>query len=367
MPYSFFYWQTISLACSCTNLTTSFKEYLRIVVFLEVVEVLLGDALWHELFPRARVDVLSKIVDSDVFAILQITTIDEHRHTDGDTTKDADGILAHLLLFLHLLTSCLFFIGKRSLWLLLWLIVTTSLFFIKATVIDNNVLTRVLRWSTTDDAFQFIKLFYLNIIQFKESIIVERVVVEARVYNTLDVGMLQASKQLVNIITSCLTTLQGNDREEIEQFLQTLAMFLCLFAGASWSLGCLCHHGEHSVRSKVKDVSISLLLSVDLSRTLNTEDGLHVVGSTCLSRTAEHEYGCPFLDSHTSCEFATRKGDGIVLLRFLDDGITNLLQCFTLWVIRITITCHIDYIKVAEDRMLLQFVLKGKSLLHSWH
>ena len=144
-------------------------------------------------------------------------------------------------------------------------------------------------------------------------------------------------------------------------------MFLRLLAGASWSFGCLCHHGEYTVRSKVKDVSIRFLLSVDLSRTLHTEDGLHVVGSTCLCRTAKHEYGCPFLDSHTSCELATRKGYGIVLLRFLDDGITHLLQCFSLWVVRVTITCHIDHIEVTEDGMFLQFVLKCKSLLHSWH
>ena len=102
--------------------------------------MLLGDALRHKLFPRTRVDVFSKIVDGDVFAILQVTTIDKHWHTYGDTTKDADSILAHLLLFLHLFVSSLFLFCERCLRFLLWLFVTTSLFLVKATVIDNNIL-----------------------------------------------------------------------------------------------------------------------------------------------------------------------------------------------------------------------------------
>ena len=172
VTYSFLYRQTISLACSCTYLATCFKEYLRIVVFLEGVEVLLGDALWHKLFPRTRVNVLSKVVDSDVFTILQVATIDEHWHTDGDTAKDADGILAHLLFLLHLFASSLFLIGKRCLRFLFCPVITSCFLFVKATIIDNDVLAGVLRWSAADDTFQFIKLFNLHVIQFKETIVV---------------------------------------------------------------------------------------------------------------------------------------------------------------------------------------------------
>ena len=122
-PDALLHTQFVSRFRHCTDTLACGAEDVRVVVFLEGVELLLAHPFGHKLLPRARVYFLGEVFNGDFFVLtLQLSTIDEQRHTDGYATEDGNGRLAVLRLLFQFFKPALLFLGQFLLGFLLQLL-----------------------------------------------------------------------------------------------------------------------------------------------------------------------------------------------------------------------------------------------------
>ena len=114
------------------------------------------------------------------------------------------------------------------------------------------------------------------------------------IMSIIPLGMKDVSELWADIEDLCVTV-----------FILSLA---CL-AGFARNVSSFSQHFQCAVRSKVKNVTVGLLLAVDLARRLHTEDSLHI--SCCSSGigTGKHKYCSPFFHSNAGGQLSTRQRD----------------------------------------------------------
>ena len=164
--YSFLNGELIGSTGHLTDAFTCLAEDIWVVILLELLELFLINALGHEFFPRSVINEARKIVNRNLLIlILQLCSIDKQRHTNGNASKDANGIFTLIAHGFQFIQSSLFLRCQFLLGFLLKSFLFFVLLFGKSLVVDVNV-TRLCHSLCSANGFlQIIKVLQLYIRQ----------------------------------------------------------------------------------------------------------------------------------------------------------------------------------------------------------
>ena len=160
-----------------------------------------------------------------------------------------------------------------------------------------------------------------------------------------------------------LRTLAGNDRAEIEELAQRLAVVFSSPARFGLHLGGFGNDAQGAVGCEIEHIAVLFALPVDSSGCLHTEDGLHITACRGVECAGQHHHRCPFGYAHARGQFAAREGDGVVAVA---NGFLYEFEGIAFFGIVIALACHVHYLEVAEYRVRLQQRRQGFGGLYPW-
>ena len=138
--YALLHTEPIGCTSHGTDALGCCREDVGVIIFFEVIEVLFGHTLWHKFVPRLRVDERGEIVDGELGVfVVNISAVNHQWHTNGNASKNRNGILLHFFLFLQLLQTLPFFFGELFFRLLLQLCLFFVLLIGESLVVDIDL------------------------------------------------------------------------------------------------------------------------------------------------------------------------------------------------------------------------------------
>ena len=189
--YSFFDRELIGSTSHLSDTLACFTEDVWIVVLLKLLKFLFVYALGHKFLPRCIVYQFGKVIDSDFFVlILQLSTINQQRHANRDTTQNTDGILSLITHSFILFQFCLFFGSKFFFRLLFQTFFLFILLLSKALIININIARLSHSLSGTNGFLKVIEITQLYIGQLQQLIIIQLTILETTLYHLFYLSLL---------------------------------------------------------------------------------------------------------------------------------------------------------------------------------
>lgn len=322
----------------------------RVVVFFEGVELLLGDAFGHEFFPGLGVDEGGEVVDGEFFVfVLDVGSVDEKGHADGDAAQDGDGVFSYFLFGVEFFEACAFGFGEFF-FLFAGEAVVFFVFFVgESLAVDVDAAGVADGFGGSDDAFEVDEVLEFGLGEREELVVVEAAVVKAVVDGAFDVGVFELLEHPRDVEGFHFAAGDGDDGAEVQKVAEGFLLGMGGFAGLNGEFGDGGEDLKGAVRGEVEDVAFFFDASVDGGGCLYPKDGLHVGGGFGVVASGEHEDACPGFDGDAGGQASAGEGDGAGEVGIVADGFFDQGEGIASFLVLVAFACDVDDLEVLED------------------